>query len=71
MNLSSLFTILNRGTHEPVVPFDANPDSDDEGMLVYRCRAAAESAAEHQAECYDLDCEAGHFIGYRPAKGTR
>ncbi len=51
MNLSSLFTILNRGTHEPVVPFDANPDSDDEGMLVYRCRAAAESAAEHQAEC--------------------
>lgn len=70
--MSELFTVVNRSTGEPVTPFDCNPQSDDEGMLVYWSRRAAELAAEHQAEHYDLDCEArslDRIIAARAAGG--
>lgn len=42
---------------QPVVPYDSNPGSHDEGMLVYRSEEAAISAAKHQNEMYELNCE--------------
>ena len=56
--MSELFTVVNRQTGIPIVPIDCNPESDDEGMLVYWSREAAELAAEHQSERYEMDCEA-------------
>jgi hypothetical protein len=56
--MKELWTIVHRASGKPVVPYDTNPGSDDEGMLVYRSRKAAELAAEHQSDMYDLDCEA-------------
>ena len=44
---------------EPILPFDCNPGcEDDEGMLVYRSRDAAFSAAAHQENLYGIDCHA-------------
>lgn len=56
--LKELWTIVNQdGT--PVVPVDENPESADEGMLVYFSRRAAELAAEYQSETFDgMDCRA-------------
>lgn len=39
----------------PILPFDCNPDSDDQGMLVYRSKDAAQAAADYQTDWYDLD----------------
>jgi hypothetical protein len=58
MQLSDLWTVVMRATGMPVLPVDCNPESDDEGMLVYRSRRAADTAAEHQSDMYGLDCEA-------------
>lgn len=57
MELSDLWTIVLRRDGSPVVPFDAN-EHEDQGMLVYLTREAAEVAAEHQADLYEIDCEA-------------
>jgi hypothetical protein len=56
--MNELWTIVKRTSGDPVVPLDCNPSSDDQGMLVYRSRVAAESAAEYQSDMYDVDCEA-------------
>ena len=58
MTLQDLWTVVMRDTGNPVVPYDCNPESDDEGMLVYLSRRAAEMSAVHQSDLYDLDCEA-------------
>jgi hypothetical protein len=58
MTLKDLWTVIDHATRRPVVPVDCNPQSDDEGFLVYRSRTAAELAAEHQSDLYDLDCQA-------------
>ena len=42
----------------PIVPYDSNPESDDEGMLVYRSKRAGELAAKHQMEMYGDDEQA-------------
>lgn len=36
----------------PIVPYDCNPGSDDDGLLVYRSKAAAEHSATHQTDVY-------------------
>jgi len=38
-----------------VLPFDCNPGSDDEGMLVYNTFEACIHAAEHHKRMYDID----------------
>ena len=58
MNITDLWTVVVRSNGSPVLPIDSNPESTDEGMLVYLSRRAAELSAEHQSELYDLDCEA-------------
>lgn len=50
-----LWTIVHRDGGMPVVPFGGN-EHRDEGMLVYFSMEAAEAAAQHQNELYDLDC---------------
>lgn len=50
------WTIVHKGGWEPVVPADCNPGSQDEGMLVYRSREAAQKAADHQFDTYEVDC---------------
>lgn len=51
----SYWTIVHRDSRTPVVPFDCNPKSEDDGMLVYRSRQAAVAACKHQNHMYDLD----------------
>jgi hypothetical protein len=46
------WTVVWKQNMEPIVPFDSNPASDDEGLLVYRSKVAAEHAAIHQQEMY-------------------
>ena len=58
LTLKDLWTVIDHATRIPVVPFDCNPESEDEGFLVYRSKRAAELAAEHQSELYELDCQA-------------
>ncbi len=48
------YTIVNEHG-VPVLPLDENPDSEDEGMLVYRSQEAAQAAADYQMLCYDLE----------------
>jgi hypothetical protein len=57
MTTRDLYTVIMRDSGHPVLPVDTN-EHDDQGLLVYLSREAAESAAEHQAELYDLDCMA-------------
>jgi len=54
----TLWTIVLHGTRKPVLPNDCNPDSDDEGMLCYRSREAAEKAAKWRSQLYGLACHA-------------
>lgn len=56
--LHELWTVVMRDTGDPVIPYDCNPESPDEGMLVYLSQRAAELSAEHQSDLYGLDCEA-------------
>lgn len=51
----SLWTIVHRKCKTPVLPFDSNPRSSDEGMLVYRSYSAALAASKHQNRMYDLN----------------
>lgn len=51
------WTIVHKGTKTPVVPFDTNPGSVDEGMLVYWSRVAADLACEHQFALYGVECK--------------
>lgn len=51
----SLWTIVHRKCKTPVLPFDSNPRSSDEGMLVYRSYQAATAACKHQNQMYELD----------------
>jgi hypothetical protein len=60
------WTVVHSDTGEPVLPFDANPESDDEGMLVYLSKIAAEASARHQAETYDLTCQAKRLADLYP-----
>lgn len=46
------WTVVWMPSNRPIVPYDANPKSDDEGLLVYRTKKAAELAADHQFEMY-------------------
>jgi hypothetical protein len=48
------YTIVNE-LGVPVLPLDENPDSEDEGLLVYRSLEAAQAAADYQMFCYDLE----------------
>lgn len=50
-----LWTIVHAKEKTPVLPFDCNPRSSDEGMLVYRSYSAALAASKHQNRMYDLD----------------
>ena len=54
MTLNDLFTIVYHGTVVAVVPLDSNPESDDQGMLVYRSYEAAEAACRAQADLHEL-----------------
>jgi hypothetical protein len=59
--LENLWTIvhtdrLSPRKGKPVIPFDCNPGSSDEGMLVYRSKDAAANAARHQRDTYGLAC---------------
>jgi hypothetical protein len=65
-SMSDLWTIVHSDTKKPVLPMDCNPESDDEGMLVYRSQKAAELAAEYQAEMYDIVCEARRLDEAQP-----
>lgn len=56
MKTDGLYTIVHIQSLRPVVPFDCNPDSDDEGMLVYGSFEAASKAADHQNGLYDVEC---------------
>ncbi|MEN6507139.1 MAG: hypothetical protein ABFD92_21595 [Planctomycetaceae bacterium] len=58
MKIKDLWTVVLCKSNEPVVPIDDNPESDDQGMIVYRSQRAAELAAEYQAEMYGIDCRA-------------
>ena len=50
-----LFVVCHAGMN-PVVPFDCNPEfEEDEGMLVYRSREAAEASARHQESLYGVE----------------
>ncbi len=51
------WTLIWEGTTTPVVPFDENPGSYDEGMLVYRTQKAAQCACRHQRDLYDVQCK--------------
>ncbi len=42
----------------PIVPYDSNPGSADQGLLAYRSKTAAEHSANHQQACYGEDQEA-------------
>jgi hypothetical protein len=42
----------------PIVPEDENPGDDDQGMIVYRTKDAAENAAQHQQDFWSLDVKA-------------
>lgn len=46
---------------EAIPPYDSNPGSSDEGLLVYRSKKAATSAAKHQQDMYG-DKETAHAI---------
>jgi hypothetical protein len=48
------YTIVNE-LGVPILPLDENPDSEDEGMLVYSTLAAAQAAADYQMLCYNLE----------------
>ena len=49
------WTLVHKGSFDPVIPFDCNPEGGgDEGMLVYRSKAAARMSARHQSNLYDL-----------------
>jgi hypothetical protein len=52
------WTIVHDKTRHPVIPFDCNPGSADEGMLVYRSRRAASAACGHQRQLYGVKCHA-------------
>ena len=41
----------------PIVPYDLNPGSDDDGMLVYGSREAGDLAAKHQMKLWGADDE--------------
>jgi hypothetical protein len=58
LTLKDFWTVIDHATRVPVVPSDCNPGSSDEGFIVYRSKRAAELAAEHQSELYELDCQA-------------
>lgn len=53
--MDKLWTLVHH-TGMPVIPFDCNPKSKDDGMLVYRSRQAALAASKHQNRMYGLDC---------------
>ena len=50
--LQSLFVIVNSDTGTPVPPIDCNPDHEDQGMMVYLSREAADLAAIHQSQFF-------------------
>lgn len=52
MATKAFWTVVWNTDGRPVPPLDSNPGSDDEGMLVYRTRKAAQLAAEHQSNSY-------------------
>ena len=49
------YTLIWEKTQTPIVPYDENPESDDEGILVYSSQEAAECAARYQTEQYGDD----------------
>ena len=51
------WTIVHLESDIPVIPFDCNPRSKDEGMLVYRSYQAALAACVHQQSLYGIRCE--------------
>ncbi len=51
------WTIVHKDNKSPVIPFDCNPTSKDEGMLVYYSYQAARASSCHQNSQYELDCE--------------
>ncbi len=55
---SQWWTVVWSPSMTPIVPYDENPGSDDEGLLVYRSKTAAEHSANHQQKMYGEDQEA-------------
>lgn len=55
------WTVVMSDTGLPVLPFDCNPDSCDQGMLVYQSKSAAEKSAKHQRRMYWLKCKAARL----------
>lgn len=49
---SQWWTVVWSPSMTPIVPYDCNPGSDDDGLLVYRSKAAAEHSATHQTDVY-------------------
>jgi hypothetical protein len=54
INLDSLFVVTGK-CRRPIHPVDENPGNEDQGMMVYFSREAAEKAAEYQNDMYELD----------------
>lgn len=53
------YVVVHAEAMEPVVPVDCNPGKHgDEGMLVYRTKAAALTACRHQFDTYEVKCRA-------------
>lgn len=49
------FVVCN-GSGTPLTPFDCNPEhEEDEGMMVYRSREAAEASGRHQQNLYGVE----------------
>lgn len=55
MYFLELWTIVDE-FDDPILPVDGN-DHEDQGMLVYRSKDAAKSAAKYQNGLYDLNCK--------------
>lgn len=55
---SDWWTVVWSPSMTPIVPYDSNPGSADEGLLVYRSKTAAEHSANHQQEMYGGEEEA-------------
>lgn len=55
---SQWWTVVWSPSMTPIVPYDSNPVSADEGLLVYRSKTAAKHSANHQQEMYGDDQEA-------------
>jgi hypothetical protein len=55
IEVPNLWTVVDRKTREPVPPVDYNPDSNDQGIMVFRSRSAARMSASYQNGLYDVD----------------